>query len=222
MSKAAVKRALELTHPELVEELVTLGAVTKTGMDFARIFKGDDLASDEAVAKFEAYGRYVGGVHRAAKWWLADWLNFGEGAFGHRFEQALDSTGLSEGYLRNIMSVGASVTPSRRRPGVAFSLHETVAGLPGDAQTHWLNEAIEKGYTQRELRRAIKAHYNGGVTDDDEEDSDSRHDTTKPLSPTLIIEKANLVASWATKDGDCYRVPAEAFVQLLAAIGRGE
>jgi hypothetical protein len=173
--------------------------------------------------RFEAFGRWVGIVHRASKWWLADWLNFGEGAFGHRFEQALEATGLSESYLRNIMSVGASVKPSRRRVGVAFSLHETVAALTPDEQTRWLDEAIDKGYTQRDHRRAIKAEQNGGVIDpdDDGEDGDSRYDTTRPLNAQRVIETARAVAARARRRGEVYEVPAEQFDQLLAAIGKG-
>lgn len=200
-------------------------ATTAVRLDLAAVFAGRDLEAEETFELYEAFGRFFGLIHRSAKWWLADWLNFGEGAFGHRFTQALEATGLSEGYLRNIMWVGANVAPSRRRKGVAFSFHETVAPLPPDAQRHWLSVVAKpkedgKAWTQRELRYAIKGEPEPAQADTDEEHDADR--STVPLNANRILEKANLVAAWATREGPNYIVPAEAFVQLLAAIGKGE
>lgn len=216
----------ELNRLDLIRLLGEAEATTPVRLDLSGIFQGRDLEDEETFDLYEAFGRFFGLIHRSAKWWLADWLNFGEGAFGHRFDQAIAATGLSEGYLRNIMWVGANVPPSRRREGVAFSLHETVAPLPPDAQRHWLAKVAKpkpdgKAWTQRELRYAIKGE---PEPEPEQRDGDERHDqgSTVPLNPARILEKANLVASWATRDGPNYIVPAEAFVQLLAAIGKGE
>lgn len=208
----------------LIRALAEAEATTPVRLDIARMFDGRDLEAEETFELYEAFGRFFGLIHRSAKWWLADWLNFGEGAFGHRFEQAIEATGLSEGYLRNIMWVGANVPPSRRRQHLPFSIHETVAPLPPDLQRQWLKEAADaqrKGepLTQRELRRRIK----GEPEPEQGQDGDEEHDRdTAPLNPARIIATARAVAAQAQRNGEVYEVPAEPFVQFLAAIGKGE
>lgn len=221
LARAASTVADELTRAQILIALSDAGVLTPTALNLAPVFEDKPLDTAEAFEVWAQFGPFFGRVHRSAKWWLGDWLNFGEGAFGERYAQAADTTGLSIGYLQNIAWVARSVAPSRRRDGVAFSLHSEVASLPPPLQTQWLDEAIEAGWSQRDLRLAIKA--TNGPANEDGDDDDERHDSSRrPLSASRILETAKLCARRAQRDGDTVRVPLEAWSQLLAAIGEGD
>lgn len=224
----AVARRQQGEQLDLFGVLREAGAIEATRLDLSPLFAGIDPASDEWFERYEDFGRALGMIHRSAKWWLADWLNFGEGTIGDRVYQAAEATGLAEGYLRNIMWVGRSVTPSRRKEGVPFSIHETVAPLPPDAQRHWLgvaakvNPETKEKWTQRDLRHAIRKVLDAGDHDDGEPGGDRHDQERRPLDARRILEVGRQCAAVATKNGSVYEVPEEQWTQFLAAIGAGE
>jgi len=95
---------------------------------------------------------------KASSWWIADLLRYADTRDDWRakLEAVMDHTELAEETVKNLKWVGEKVPPARRRADVAFSLHTEVAPLSGPEQTEWLEQAAEKGWTQRELRHAIK------------------------------------------------------------------
>lgn len=212
----------ELTRLDLLAAFSDAGVITPVSLNLAPIFKGRNLATAESFDTWAQLGVFFGRVHRSAKWWIGDWLNFGEGAFGERYAQAADSTGLTIAYLQNIAWVARNVLPSRRRDGVSFSSHAEVASLPPDSQTRWLDEAIKSDWSSRDLRRAIQAserpepEHDGGGGDGDTPPE------KRPLSAQRIYETATSCAAAARREGAVYIVPAEQFNQLLAAIGKGD
>lgn len=134
------------------ERDLTLGKYTLTAT-------GLQVAGRPSFEEHEAVGLFIKRTHQASGWWLADWLRYGEsrGDWQSRIDQAVDSTGLTLKTLQNVRAIGA-IEPSRRVATVAFSLHGEVAGLAPTEQTAWLERAESEGWTQRELRQAIKAH----------------------------------------------------------------
>lgn len=97
-------------------------------------------------------------AHHRLEWAIADAINFGEQAYGERYAQWVEETGLAKRTLQNIASIGRRVEASRRREGVSFSHHEAVASLAPADQELLLDRAVDEGLTRYELRDAVREH----------------------------------------------------------------
>lgn len=204
------------TTAATIERLRESGVLGDCYADYGLVLTLRDEESD--FDRYEAIGRFLAAAHDAARWWIADWLIFGEGAFGDRFYQVAEVTGLSESTLTDYARVALRVPRSRRRADVHFSQHREVAKLDPDAQSFWLARAAERSLSTRELREEISA-----------ESATSRE--TAPAEPgggevvvDLVRVDRSLLAAIVnrakTADDPRYRlVPDELVVQLRAAIG---
>lgn len=115
------------------------------------------LVEDIDFETYERLGWALGQINRASRWWIGDWLLYGEdGTFGDRYVQAVAATGLSEETLRYYLWVCKSIAPSRRLQSVPFSVHATVARLEPQEQKRWLSTARKEGLSQRELKARIR------------------------------------------------------------------
>jgi N6-adenosine-specific RNA methylase IME4 len=130
---------------------VTNGRVTygPTGIEF-----DPDLQYDEWTVVGETLDRMQQGI----QWWVGDWLLFGERAYGEQYAQAMDATKLDYGYVRNLQWVAGAFELSRRRDNLSWSHHKEVAQLEPAEQDYWLDTAISEKFSQRDLRKAIRAH----------------------------------------------------------------
>lgn len=139
----------ELSCPSPPSQGVSVGLhgqVTETSYLLPQSLTYEAWAHDVAVLQ---------GIPESSIWWLADALNFGEQAYGEKYTQAVDITGLSVGHLANIAWVGRRFAPERRIPPhrLSFSHHQEVGGLEVEEQDEWLRLAEEHGWTTAELRR---------------------------------------------------------------------
>lgn len=100
--------------------------------------------------------RVIGVFNNHIKWWLGDWIIFGENHFPAKYSQALDETMYSIGTLRNAVYVCRNIPIENRNPGLTFEHHYEVAKLPVGDQGEWLAQADANNWTCRQLRRAIK------------------------------------------------------------------
>lgn len=132
-------------------------------IDDAGGFKGAEVSPvgltfdpDLPYERWAEIGALIGNVRDSSAWWIGAWVNFGEAAYGEKYAQAIDATGLDYGRLRNIASVEARVELSRRRYNLSFYHHEQVAALKPGEQTKWLDRAEKKGWSGRELRDALR------------------------------------------------------------------
>lgn len=183
--------------------------------DFGLVLDGRDVDAD--FDRYESIGRFLAASHDAARWWIADWLTFGEGAFGERFFQAAEATGLSESTLVDYARVSLRVPRSRRRSDLHFSHHREVAKLDPDAQEYWLQRAADRSLSTRELREEIEAQ-NPRKDDDSGGGSDDRSDVLMVRVERRIL--AAIVAEAREADDPSLRlVPNELIVQVQAAIG---
>jgi hypothetical protein len=109
--------------------------------------------------QWQAAGKAIFKVGGAAKWWIADWLAYGESKFGDRIKELAESgVGLSYKSLANAAWVAGKVEFSRRRENLSFKHHEEIAALVGSEQSTWLDRAEREGWTATELRDRVKQH----------------------------------------------------------------
>lgn len=182
-----------------------------------------------------ALGRFLGRVDRSARWWIGDWLNFGEAAYGQEAAQAVEATtaerwdeaervtGLAHDTLLNICRICSLVPRSRRRPELSFSLHEPVAALEPDEQTRWLDAATENRLSVSELRAAIKDAHPAEPREQPQWSSDAPP-SYDPLPSTAVVEaaeRAEAALSRPLPEGHpLWRSQAEEFARDVISLAR--
>lgn len=106
---------------------------------------------------WSAVGDSIIAVTNASAWCLADWLLYGQRAYGQRYKVALARTGLDAQTLRNYAWVARHFPPARRRPKLSFQHHAEVVALDEASQDLWLQRADRFGWSRNELRRQLSA-----------------------------------------------------------------
>lgn len=152
-----VKRRALAKPPNIKPIVIGLFSLTATGME---------VRGRPSLVEYEAVGEFIKRAHRAAGFWLGDWLRYGDSRedWRERLSQVQDATGLSEKTCKNVRAI-AAIDPSRRRDGVEFSIHAEVASMPPEEQSIWLDRAESEGWTQRELRLEIRASKRRAIID---------------------------------------------------------
>lgn len=107
----------------------------------------------EAFADWEALGHILARIERASQFWVADWVNYGEGMFGEKASQVIDATGWKLGTIQQYARVAAKIPPERRIPAMSFSHHREVADLQDPSkQRWWLERARVQDWSAHRLR----------------------------------------------------------------------
>lgn len=106
--------------------------------------------------QYERLGSFLGQLGQAYCWWVGDFLLYGEDIFGEEFAQIEASLPHSHHTMENYRSVAKHIPPERRRPGLSFGVHETVAYLEPAEREAWLNRAEVEGWKRDSLREAIR------------------------------------------------------------------
>ncbi|MEU9343311.1 LmbU family transcriptional regulator [Streptomyces sp. NPDC048278] len=113
---------------------------------------------DLSQRSWERIGEGLRELADSSVWWLADWLIFGETAYGvRRYREAIDRTGLDHQTLRNYAWVARRFEHRRRRDGLSFAHHAEVTRLSPPEQDYWLRRAEQQKWSRNELRRAVRA-----------------------------------------------------------------
>ena len=102
--------------------------------------------------EWEKCGAFLQQIEGAVQWWIGDWLNYGEHAYGEKYSQALDATGIKLRTLESCAYVAAHVETTRRRVGVGWTLYQDLASLPSDQQEDWLVKVVAGDWTRARLR----------------------------------------------------------------------
>jgi hypothetical protein len=113
----------------------------------------DDLDAAEWIL----LGRRLGTISRGVAWWLGDWVNYGNAAFGEKYSRAARVTGYDVQSLMNMAYVASRFDYARRREGLSWSHHAELAALAIEYQDSWLDNAELKHLSVRGLRDAIRA-----------------------------------------------------------------
>lgn len=175
--------------------------------------------SEMPFERWEALGLFLGRVSRSSRWWIGDWLNFGEAVYGEKYAAAAEETGLEPGTLIHYSYVARQVPPSRRKEQLPFSSHALVAPLEPKEQREWLNKAVKEGWTRAEFRDALRdAGMIGRGGAEPTPNGGGGDDGVEPL-PDQIVRAARYLLNTARKNGGDYIVTSEAIARLRAAIG---
>jgi hypothetical protein len=97
---------------------------------------------------------------------IGDWLNYGEAAYGDKYNDALEIFGIEAngeyGYeeqsLRIFAHVAARVKKFTRVNNLDWRHHFVVAKLEEEDQAHWLGEAQKNKWSSRKLMAMLRAH----------------------------------------------------------------
>lgn len=135
---------------EVVARPLPMVKLTSVGLLLDRPLTFDEWASGLGI------GRGV----RAYAWAAGDWLLYGERVFPDRYAQAMDATGLSLGYLRNLVSLCSRVPRHIRNPNLSIRHHQAITSFDEEWQKTLLDtaEAMDlDSDTFRELVAGVKA-----------------------------------------------------------------
>mgnify|MGYP001561316687 CR=1 FL=1 len=109
-----------------------------------------------AFEEWAGLGRSLQQMGRSVRWWVGDWLAYGEKHYGQTYTQAVEATGRKNQDLMNMNWVSSQVEISRRRDTLSWSHHAEVAALPPAEQDAFLAQAEAEGLTVAGLRQAIR------------------------------------------------------------------
>ncbi|MBV9688974.1 MAG: hypothetical protein JO202_04600 [Ktedonobacteraceae bacterium] len=87
------------------------------------------------------------------QFWIGDWLNYGERAWGKKYEEALQQTGLDYQTLRDYKWVASHVPLSVRKDTLSFHHHKQVASLDTQQQEHLLTKAVAFAWSLIKLKQ---------------------------------------------------------------------
>lgn len=103
-------------------------------------------------------GARLGAAGRSSNWWIGDWVRYGLGRYGQRYELASGITGYDCQTLMNFAYVSSRFDISRRRETLSWSHHAELAALEQDDQEQWLDRAVLEGLSVRDLRARVRPH----------------------------------------------------------------
>jgi len=127
--------------------LAAVGKWTRSGLILPK-----NLPFDE----WSAIGETIQVAAESVMWWVGDWVNYGERAYGEKYTQAINETGCGSQTLMNAAWVSDRFEISRRREILTFSHHADVAALPPKQADQILDLAEAKNWSTRDLRAHLR------------------------------------------------------------------
>jgi N6-adenosine-specific RNA methylase IME4 len=143
-----VSDALARTDGAVVH-IVDGATLTRTGLT---------ITGDMPYERWEFLGQKLREFEGSVMWWIGDWLNYGESAYGEKYSQAIDATDYAYGTLRNAAFVSGRLELSRRRDNLSWSHHSEVASLEPAVQDALLDKAVQHGMSQKEFREFVRIY----------------------------------------------------------------
>lgn len=122
-------------------------SITSTGIQF-----NEELTFEE----WDALGQKLAPLGKSIGFIIGDWINYGEGRYGEKYEEALARSGMAYQTLRNYAYVARRVEMSLRKDNLDLHHHLVVAKLKSsDEKEFWLNMAEKHKLGIRRLRKSI-------------------------------------------------------------------
>ena len=183
----------------VLAQLEKAGALTETSLT---------LPAGTSFDRWEAVLGACGHVKHVTCWLIGDALLFGEAAYGERYAQAVEITGLSPDTLANYASVCRRVPHAHRRGRpLTFGHHAEVAALEPKEQKQWLDKALANDWTRAQLRVQMR--------DVDGEPAGRRPNTLREAAEAVWHQAERAL----TAEGPAFFVPREPLLRLGAALG---
>ena len=146
-----------------------------------------ELSFDE----WQNLGATLQQIDASLPWWIGDWLNYGEWAWGEAYAQAVEITGMSVDRLNNYKWIANKIDVAQRRDDLSWSHHRAVAAFDPELQADWLERAFTNGWSVNELWREIHS-FNNAVLDPPDM---SQNGSTEPDSEDDLEPPVSLVSS---------------------------
>lgn len=171
------------------------------------------LEDDLPIERFMEIMAFLSAVHRASPWWIGAAINYAESAYGERYSQIMNDTGLDYQTCVNYAYVERHIPLSRRDPRLSYSTHALVASMSPKDQKKWIKRAVLGEWKRADLREAIKAEAVEAGPDE------SRDNGGGPG----VVEDLRTIARrlWivAKRNGDHVEIPIEAWEIFVEAGG---
>ncbi len=172
------------------------------------------LPRDLPFEQYVRLGRNIRMLRDASKWWLGDWIIFGEDTYDEKYSQAVEVTDYSLGYLRNIVYTCRNVAPSRRRDDLSFSHHMEVAKLNARDQRRWLGRAVREELSEAVLRELIREEQsllpNAGDNGATQRSPDRQAGGSAPKTPQSQAKRTGLPLSYLVPGATLRRLVQDA------------
>jgi hypothetical protein len=109
--------------------------------------------------EWEECGQVLRRIEGAVQFWIGDWVNYGEKAYGEKYDDAERITGLDYGTLANYAWVASKVESSSRDENLGFKVHMLVDFLRDAVNcTDWPALARKYKIPEREGDRVVNAN----------------------------------------------------------------
>jgi len=141
---------------------------------------------------------------RCCQWTIGDWIRYGHAKFGERYAPAARITGYDVQTLMNMVHVASRFEVSRRRKGLSWSHHETVASLEPDQQEYWLDRAFAERFSVADLRLELRTSRRKQAPDLEVSSS----------APTMYLRAQKVLVTCPTCGGE---FPAPPNLRLVAS-----
>lgn len=122
------------------------GEVTSTGLV---------LPESLTIERWLAVGEELKSAERSVRWWLGDWIRFGERKYGETYSQGMDATGLTYQDLADAKYVADKYEFSDRSENLSWTHHRMAAGLPIEQRRELLARAAAEELSVREVRAEV-------------------------------------------------------------------
>lgn len=113
------------------------------------------ISPDMKFEDWMSLGGKLKTMNGAIHFWIGDWLCFGERKYGETYSQAMSETEYSYKTLSNDKWVASRIAFSRRREGLSFDHHASVAEFEPEDQELLLNQAEEHKITSAKFRKLV-------------------------------------------------------------------
>ncbi len=117
---------------------------------------GLSVNGQPSFIEWEECGRLLRQMEGAVQWWIGDWLNYGEPAYGEKYSQALETTDLDYDTLTGYSWVARSIEPCLRRQNLRYYVHKEIAAAPPDKRAELLEQAEKEQWSVATTRRAVR------------------------------------------------------------------
>ena len=125
------------------------------------------MAEDTSFEAWAAAGETLKRMDRAVQWWIGDWLVQGERAFGEKYSQALDTTGLAYQTVRSYSWVANAIPAALRHDTLPWSVYRELASLPPELLEGAVERAVAENWTVKQAHAEVRALLgNGHMTEE--------------------------------------------------------